>query len=195
MTNGSDAAPLSEICGEIRLSKSARKLIDDRLSPFEYLGKLLQDQHLVDAARFLAHTMPPRDMVWWTCLCLWDLHEGGTPWSDDQRGTIDAIVRWVFEPTRERWDSLGTPSVSPEHDPVRFAACAAHCCGWSSAPSAPLQPVDVAQASTNAYDCVLTIAASRGAESQHRTCARLLCLGVESLRRSPHWLGFDLAPN
>ena len=189
-----DAPPLSEICSEIRLGRRAQRLIDDRLGVVDYLGRLLEARQLLDAMRFLAFVMPPRDRAWWNCLCLWDLHEAGSGWSNEQHGAVDAVVRWVFEPSRRHWEALDGPAQSLGRDPVGFAARAARLSGWSPGPDKPIEPVDAARASGNAYCCVLKVASARDGTPKQDVYARLLHLGIDTLPKSPHWLRSGIVP-
>jgi len=80
---------------QIELSPAASALLrDDDLSP-AYFTRLRDESMLSDARLFLAHALPIRRALWWSCLCA---HDACNDRSSDLRAAIDSVVRYVQMP-------------------------------------------------------------------------------------------------
>jgi hypothetical protein len=80
----------------IQLSPAALALLDGEVAPPAYFARLLRENHVRDARHFLAHALPARRALWWSCLCAHDVC--------DQRqvgleAAIAAVVRYVRVPS------------------------------------------------------------------------------------------------
>jgi hypothetical protein len=95
------ARTAKEICSHMRLDAPATQLLADGLSPGHYLDKLLSYALFVDATRFLSHALPPREAVWWGCLCLRLVCEPAQL-PPEQAAALQAVVQWVVHPEEKR---------------------------------------------------------------------------------------------
>ena len=65
-----EAATAAEICGRFPLTREARALVQDGMGPLPFIDALMADKQYIAGIDFLAHALPPREGVWWGCLCL-----------------------------------------------------------------------------------------------------------------------------
>ena len=80
---------------QIELSPAAFALLrDDDDSP-TYFARLLGENQVRDARLFLAHALPVRRALWWSCLCAHDACDDRQP---GLHAAIDAVVRYVQSP-------------------------------------------------------------------------------------------------
>lgn len=64
--------------------------------PAALLERLVADEQLTAAVRFLAYALPEREAVWWACACV--AHTGGAEVTADERRALDAAEAWVRHP-------------------------------------------------------------------------------------------------
>src|SRR5258708_5429241 len=76
---------------------SARAFLKDAPTPDRYLDRLLERNLRSEAVRFMSHGLPPRQAIWWGCLCL--RHGAAAPLATDAQAALDDVVRWVVAPT------------------------------------------------------------------------------------------------
>lgn len=88
-----------ELRSQYRSSRRARTIDAAKLSADDFLAQLLDLNLHADAVQFFANWMKPREMAWWTCLCVW--HAQGTTLSDDERSTLRLAAACVREPSAE----------------------------------------------------------------------------------------------
>jgi hypothetical protein len=91
------AAKAAEVCRHFDLKEEARPLLRDGQSPCELVESLLAHQQYAAAIDFLAHALPPREAVWWGCLCL--RHAAAQKLPPAEEAACKAAVEWVMEPT------------------------------------------------------------------------------------------------
>jgi len=125
------------------------------------LTKLEAGGFLVEATKLMAHALPKREAVWWSCMCSSHTAPPDLPDADQKcRGAAEEWVRGQSEKQRyAAWDAAqasgyGTPEV--------YTAVAAFWCGGSMAPegqpAVPPQPHFVG----NAVAGVIALSAVRG---------------------------------
>lgn len=91
-----EAGTAAEICARFLVSKEARALLRDAMGPGEFLRALLANKLYIAGIEFLAHALPPREAVWWGCLCF--QHACGHAMSAPDKGAATAAVHWVLQP-------------------------------------------------------------------------------------------------
>ena len=89
----------SEICAHIDLEKEAEALLDPTFTPEQYIQALLNDKQYYSAVVFLAHALPKRESVWWSCVCSKATITDKT--SSDNLQALKAAEQWVYNPTEE----------------------------------------------------------------------------------------------
>lgn len=93
-----DSRPPDELCAAYGLLSEDPAVADmaGTLSGADFLLWLVDEEHQVDAIRYLAHALPPREGVWWACLCA-RRALGAEPWPEDV-AALEAAEAWVFKP-------------------------------------------------------------------------------------------------
>lgn len=91
-----EAATAAEICGRFPLTREARALVQDRMGPLPFIDALMADKQYIAGIDFLAHALPPREGVWWGCLCF--QHACGNEMAAPDRAAATAAVQWVLRP-------------------------------------------------------------------------------------------------
>lgn len=136
-----EAKTAAEICGPIELSEPARKLLDDQVSPSEYLARLTESGMAEDAVRFLAHALPKREAVWWACQCI---REAGVDSGEPGKAALLAAARWAADPSEQHRRAAQSAAEAAQATPEALIAMGAFLGGGSMAPpQAPeVKPAD-----------------------------------------------------
>jgi hypothetical protein len=129
--------PLSYIVAQIttvaELEPEAQALQRPAFGPREYLAALVEEEHMADAVKFLAHLLPRREAVWWAWMCA-KKGLGKAPLKEEH-SALSATERWIAEPTDEyRRAALDAANAATLESPAGCAALAAFLTGGSLAP-------------------------------------------------------------
>ena len=130
-------APVAaEICARYELREDARPLLTPTATPREFLEALEARERHASALSFLAHALPPREAVWWGCLCLRQASADALP--PAEADALKSAAEWVLEPTEER------RRVSTGHAEAAgvgsAAGCLATAVGWTGGSLSPPDP-------------------------------------------------------
>lgn len=133
------AAKAADICAHYDLEKRARPLLRPEAAPSEFLAALLSDSQFQSAVCFLAHALPPREAVWWACLCL--QRAAGTGLPVGEAAALRASVAWVLDPTEEnRQAAEESVPAAGKGTAAELLAVGVGWTGGSLAPPAPKVP-------------------------------------------------------
>ena len=125
------------------LPQSAKALLQPGMTPLQFLEALAAKKLYVDGIDFLAHGLPPREAVWWGCLCL--QHACGDALTPAERAACTAAVRWVMQPTEENRLAAKAPAAAAGmSSPAGVLAMAAHGGMPPPGPFAPAKAVAMA---------------------------------------------------
>ncbi len=102
------AATAAEVCARFDLKKEPRQLLRDGMGPGEFVQTLLANKQYVAGIDFMAHGLPPREAVWWGCLCV--QHAYGDDLRSPEKEACAAAVRWVIQPTEENRAAAQEPA-------------------------------------------------------------------------------------
>jgi hypothetical protein len=128
-----------DLCERAKLGEGAKALLNDELTPRQFLELLMRKGLFLDAIRFLAHALPKRGAVGWGCLCV--RHSLGTEDAAKISETHVVVERWVSNPVEEnRRAAKAAADKEGLESPSSFLALAAFFSGGSIAP-ANLEPV------------------------------------------------------
>jgi hypothetical protein len=128
------AAKAAEICKHFELKEGAQPLLRDGLSPREFVDALMVNKQYLTAIEFMAHALPPREAIWWGCLCL--EHINREKWSLPEKAACKAIVQWVLDPSDENRDKAKDPGeAATVETPAGILAKATAWTGGSLAPA------------------------------------------------------------
>src|SRR5690349_8166334 len=90
---------VAQICAVSELGDQARALLRDGMGPRAYLNLLMEKNHFPDAVRFLAHSLPKREAVWWGWICA--RRSAGSEPPPKIKASLDATEKWIAQPTEE----------------------------------------------------------------------------------------------
>ncbi len=137
------AKSAGEICARYEPAAEVQAVLGDDTTPAELLDRLIADDELHEATRFLAHALPKREAVWWACLCARSVLPA------DAKPEVEDILKiaetWVYKPTEEnRRAAMASAEAVGFDAPASWAAVAAFWSGGSMAPpeAPPVAPGD-----------------------------------------------------
>jgi hypothetical protein len=120
--------PLKDICARFGASKQAWALLREGMAPEDFVAALVEHKDCVSAIEFMAHAMPPREGVWWGCLCL--QHACGENLTPPERAALKAATVWVIWPTEGYRAAAYAPAQAAGiTSPAGALAMAAHLAG------------------------------------------------------------------
>jgi hypothetical protein len=160
----------AEICALLPVSPEANAALEPDISPAAFIDRLCGAELYVDAIRFLAHALPPREAVWWACLAA----RGALEPAADQQAAVEAAEAWVYHPDEEHRRAAATAAAGLANDiPARWAATAAAWSGGSLAPPevpvVPPGPTLTAQAAGGAVLLAAVKTEPERAAERHRS--------------------------
>ena len=131
------ATTAAEICSRFEMRKEPLQLLREGMPPREFVEALLANKHYVAGIDFMAHALPPREGIWWGCLCV--QHAFGDALSPADRAACIAAVQWVLRPGEEARAAAGAPAqaAGPESAAGSLAAAAFQTGGSIAPPKAP----------------------------------------------------------
>lgn len=126
------AATAEELLVNIDLSDEASDYIVADTAPEISIVRLMDAGLYPDAVKLLAHGLPKREAVWWSCLCTRDIHNPQT--DENNSKALHAAESWVKNPTEERRQICKRLGEATKYQtPASWAATAASWCHGSLA--------------------------------------------------------------
>ena len=176
-----------EIAKLFALGDEPKKLLRDGLNPRQYLDVLLEKQYYVDAVRFLAHTLPKREAIWWACRCVRSV--AGTSGSGPQTAALQATERWVTDPSEaNRREAQDAAEAAGMGTPAGCAAMAAFWSGGSMAPpNIPVVPPGETLTAHGVAGAILLAAVVTEPQKAAEKQRKFLTQGLEVLAGSNRW--------
>lgn len=175
-TNTKPARTAADICRNLRLGRAARGLLREGQKPGDYLTVLVEKGEYIDALRFMANALGPREVVWWSCLCV--RHTAGDAMPAREKEALRAAVQWVLRPTAENRQSAKQASESAGMSTPAGAAARAAFLAGGNAP---------ARAAKTASAAVL-LAAARGKPSERSlTYRQFVSVGIDVDTGKARW--------
>lgn len=142
-----NAATAAEVCARFNVKKEALARLREGMRPGEFVDALVASRQYVDGIDFMAYALPPREAVWWGCLCL--QHGCGDNLSPMDKAACRAVVQWVMQPSEEsRAAALAPAQAADQASPAAAIAMAVYQTGGNVAPpnAAPRAPHPFAHA-------------------------------------------------
>jgi hypothetical protein len=87
----------AEVCRRFALGDEARALLDDAMSPRQFLDRLRAAGLPADAAKLVAHALPKRQAVWWAYLGVTQML--GPKASPEATAALETSRAWVADPS------------------------------------------------------------------------------------------------
>jgi hypothetical protein len=117
------------------LSPEAQALVPAATGPEGFVSALIDAGLLQDAVRFLAHSLRPREAVWWACLAARAYIDAGNPVEPPDTEALTAAEAWVFKPDEDnRRAAYDRAMASGFQTPASWAAMGSFWSGGSIAP-------------------------------------------------------------
>lgn len=117
------------LCRGLPLSAPARQLLGADLEPQAYVDLLVKEQLFLDAIRVLSRGLPPREAVFWACLCTRQLLPCPRQ-TLDQQAALRAAAAWVLQPSEP--SRLAAREAGEKAKLSTPAGCAALAAFWSA---------------------------------------------------------------
>jgi hypothetical protein len=181
------AKTAAEVCKHFPLGEEAKKLLRDGQTPAQFLDTLIDKQHFLDAARFLAHALPKREAVWWACLCGRSVAGANPP--PKVGAAFQAAEKWVADPSEDN-----RRAAMPAAEAAQFktaAGCAAVAAFWSGGslgpPNAPVVPPGEYLTAHGAAAVVMLAAVQTEPEKATEKYRRFLAQGIEVAKGDQRW--------
>ena len=96
--------------------------LDDQRPPVAYFQLLVDKGHYQDAITFLAHAIPPKEAVWWACVCA--RHHFDAADESFQQG-LKAAEAWVYDDSEENRRICEKFAEAGDYSTISSWACAA----------------------------------------------------------------------
>ena len=136
-SNKLDLADFPVILPRLELSEAAATHINGSKRASEALTRLMQADHLIEAARLCAYALPSREAVWWAARCA--RATASAELKDQDRQACDLAEQWVRNRADEtRRSAMEMAQAAGFTTPEAWAAVAAFWSGDSMSP--PDQP-------------------------------------------------------
>jgi hypothetical protein len=135
------SADLARVLPHLQLDANGKAKLGDCKHSGEALDRLEQAGLLDEAARLVAHALPPREAVWWACACSRHTAPSGAN-PEAETALRAAAEEWVRRQTDEvRRAAMAEAEKTGFNSPEAWAAVAAFWSGDSMAPpEAPKVP-------------------------------------------------------
>lgn len=93
------AQKASELTGKYDAINEQVEEIDTELPPADYLKELIKHKFFEDAITFLAHGLPPRESVWWGCVCVRHVTDDAT--KQHSVAALQYAEQWVNDQSEQ----------------------------------------------------------------------------------------------
>jgi hypothetical protein len=128
------APTAAEVCQKFKPQPAAQALLKPEQTPGQYLQVLEKNKMGPDSVNLLAHGMPERESVWWSCQ---SSQQVAGKLNAPDRGALAAAEAWVKNPTPET--KLAAAAAAAKTDMTGPGAWAAQAAAWTE-PPAPAIP-------------------------------------------------------
>jgi len=93
------------------LGADSQELLQAGMRPEAFIRELTAEEKWSDAVKVMARALPPREAVWWACVCA---RQSKTVLADKSEvAALQAAEKWVFKPTDDhRWAAFEAAKVS-----------------------------------------------------------------------------------
>jgi hypothetical protein len=178
---------LMQICSAAELDEPAMKLAETNPEPRAFIDQLVADEQFPDAVKFLAHSLPRREAVWWAWVVARKF-AGPTP-KPPIKASIDATERWIVQPTDEnRRAAMAAAQTAEFGTPAGCAGLAAFLSSGSMVPAnlpeVPPGEYMTAKAVTGGV-CIAAVAKEPEKAPDH--FKEYITLGLEVAERTKLW--------
>lgn len=93
------SATVPDIIDVTSLDEGSQALLKPGMRPEVYIRVLSAAKKWPDAIKIMSRALPPREAVWWACVCARQMH--GFVGDKSEIAALEAAEKWVFKPTDE----------------------------------------------------------------------------------------------
>lgn len=86
----------ADIVGPKLLDAAAMGLLKPEMRPESFIRALADAERWPDAVKVMTRTLPPREAVWWACVCARQMSSLS---SEEDIAALEAAEKWVYKPT------------------------------------------------------------------------------------------------
>jgi hypothetical protein len=179
--------PPAEVCAVAGVSPEGKALLAEGMAAEPFLGALTAAGRHEDAVRFLAHSLPRREAVWWAWVCA-KRTAGATP-EPAVKASLDATEKWIAQPTDEhRRAAMAAAEKADLGTPAGCAGLAAFLSGGSlGPPEHPAVPPAEPLMGQAVAGSLMLAAVSREPEKAGERLKAFVAQGVEVAKRIKLW--------
>lgn len=180
--------PAEQVCRGLALSEQAGALLRPGMSARAYAEALAAEGCAAEASDVLANWLPPREGVYWACLCI--RSASGEKLPADSRPALLAAERWAADPSEGNRRAAEKEATAASYStPAAVAALGAFLSGGNLAPEAsgatvPPGPEMAPRAVSGAVRLAAVVSEPAKAPERYREFAGL-GLDVAAGRRRP----------
>ena len=170
------------------LGDEARMLLANGApGPRAFITLMMERELHIDAIRFLAHSLPRREAVWWAWVCARKVSGAAPP--PPVKAALDATERWIVQPSEEhRRQALQFGEAADFGTPAGCAALAAFMSTGSLAPpEAPMVPPGEFMCAKAVAGSVTLAAVSTEPARAGEKFNEFVQLGIEVAERTKLW--------
>jgi hypothetical protein len=181
------AKTAADVSKHFPLGEDAKKLLNDKQTPGQFLETMLAKQLHEDAVRFLAHALPKQESVWWACVCARQCQAPNAP--AGLTAAIQTAEKWVADPNEENRRAAQTAAEAAGiGTPAGCAAMAAFWSGGSLAPpNVPAVPPGEHLTAHGVACAVMLAAVSTEPEKAPEKFRKFLATGVDVASGANRW--------
>lgn len=93
------SARVADLLASERLGEAARVYFVPDMRPDELMVNLCEAGHWQDAVMVASCTLPPREAVWWACVCARKMESIAS--DEDEMAALKAAELWVYKPNEK----------------------------------------------------------------------------------------------
>lgn len=86
----------ADIVGPTLLDAAAMVLLKPEMRPEAFIAALADAERWPDAVKVMSRTLPPREAVWWACVCA---RQMTSLTGEADIAALEAAEKWVYKPT------------------------------------------------------------------------------------------------
>ncbi len=161
------------------LDAASKDLLNPEIRPETYIRELCSAGMWSDAVKVMARALPPREAVWWACVCARRIESLGD--DGDEIAALKAAEQWVYKPTpQNQADAFRLAQESTSRAAGMLAALAAA----GSEGKLPLADGQYADLESSAFPqllfaVVMISAAAKGSEQINGRLRQMLSSGED----------------
>lgn len=177
----------ARICEVAEIPDEARALLQPDMPPQRYVEILSERGEFAGAVRFLAHSLPKREAVWWAWFCARRASGANPP--PAIQACLSATEKWIAQPTEDnRRGAMKAAEQAQFGTPAGCAGLSAFFSGGSLAPpEAPVTPPGEFMTAKAVAGAVMLAAVATEPEKAPEKYRAFIAQGIEVAHKINLW--------